>query len=89
VYTKPRGQIPDYSAPVIIRKSHSTVADLCNRYSPLDVVLFCVCFLLFCSIHKDILRQMKYALVWGASVKHQPQRVGKDHQLLDEDIVCK
>ncbi len=25
VYTKPRGQIPDYSAPVIIRKSNSTV----------------------------------------------------------------
>lgn len=47
VYTKPRGQIPDYNAPVIIRKSQSTVADLCNR------------------IHRDILRQMKYALVWG------------------------
>lgn len=69
VYTKPRGQLPDYSAPVIIRKTHSTVADFCNR------------------IHKDMLRQMKHALVWGSSVKHQPQRVGKDHVLADEDIV--
>lgn len=34
-----------------------------------------------------ILKQLKYAWVWGASVKHQPQRVGKDHCLEDEDIV--
>jgi ribosome-interacting GTPase 1 len=25
--------------------------------------------------------------VWGASVRHQPQRVGKDHVLEDEDVV--
>lgn len=29
----------------------------------------------------------RYALVWGASVKHRPQKVGKDHVLEDEDIV--
>ena len=29
----------------------------------------------------------RYAWVWGASVKHQPQKVGKDHILMDEDIV--
>jgi ribosome-interacting GTPase 1 len=27
------------------------------------------------------------ALVWGSSVKHQPQKVGKDHILNDEDVV--
>lgn len=27
------------------------------------------------------------ALVWGSSVKHNPQRVGKDHILNDEDVV--
>ena len=27
------------------------------------------------------------ALVWGSSVKHQPQKVGKDHVLADEDVV--
>jgi len=42
----------------------------------------------FCNrIHKTLAKQMKYALVWGASAKHNPQKVGKDHQLLDEDIV--
>jgi hypothetical protein len=32
-------------------------------------------------------QQLKYALVWGASAKHRPQKVGKDHVLQDEDIV--
>lgn len=27
------------------------------------------------------------ALVWGSSVKHVPQKVGKDHVLNDEDVV--
>uniref|UniRef100_A0A453B0V5 TGS domain-containing protein n=1 Tax=Aegilops tauschii subsp. strangulata TaxID=200361 RepID=A0A453B0V5_AEGTS len=32
----------------------------------------------FCNqIHKDMAKQFKYALVWGSSVKHKPQRVGK------------
>ena len=27
------------------------------------------------------------ALVWGGSVKHQPQKVGREHELIDEDVV--
>jgi ribosome-interacting GTPase 1 len=27
------------------------------------------------------------ALVWGSSVKHAPQKVGKEHVLHDEDVV--
>ena len=27
------------------------------------------------------------ACVWGSSVKHNPQRVGKEHELCDEDVV--
>lgn len=27
------------------------------------------------------------ALVWGSSVKHQPQKVGLEHVLSDEDVV--
>ena len=42
----------------------------------------------FCKkIHKGLLESFKIALVWGTSVKHQPQKVGKDHQLADEDVV--
>jgi hypothetical protein len=42
----------------------------------------------FCNkIHKTLLKQLKYANVWGASAKHRPQKVGKEHGLVDEDIV--
>jgi len=69
IYTKPKGQIPDYTAPVVLRRGHTTVEDFCNR------------------LHKQIARQLKYALVWGSSVKHNPQKVGKDHVLEDEDVI--
>ena len=38
------------------------------------------------SIHRSILEQFKTAIVYGKSVKHQPQRVGLSHELADEDI---
>ncbi|WFD00645.1 GTP-binding protein rbg1 [Malassezia yamatoensis] len=43
----------------------------------------------FCNaIHREIFKQFKYAMVWGASAKHaRGQRVGADHVLEDEDCV--
>jgi len=38
-------------------------------------------------IHKDLLAQFKYALVWGTSTKHTPQKVGLSHTLEDEDVL--
>lgn len=69
IYTKPRGQIPDYNEPVVMRRSQRTVLDFCNK------------------LHKQLAKEFKYALVWGSSVKHNPQKVGKDHVLNDEDVV--
>eukprot|EP00300_Choanocystis_sp_HF-7_P012981 c18109_g1_i1.p1 GENE.c18109_g1_i1~~c18109_g1_i1.p1 ORF type:complete len:369 (-),score=105.51 c18109_g1_i1:57-1163(-) len=69
VYTKPKGQMPDYSEPVVLTSSKCKVEDFCNR------------------LHKDIINQFKYALVWGNSVKFSPQKVGKDHVLADEDVI--
>lgn len=69
IYTKPKGQVPDYNAPVIMPASKSTVEEFCKR------------------IHRDLLPKFKYASVWGKSVKHNPQKVGKDHLLYDEDVV--
>eukprot|EP01116_Phalansterium_solitarium_P020436 TRINITY_DN6027_c0_g1_i1.p1 TRINITY_DN6027_c0_g1~~TRINITY_DN6027_c0_g1_i1.p1 ORF type:complete len:365 (-),score=151.61 TRINITY_DN6027_c0_g1_i1:1190-2284(-) len=42
-------------------------------------------------IHKDLKNQFKYALVWGTSAKHTPQKVGLAQELEDEDVimVCK
>ena len=31
IYTKPKGQIPDYEAPVIIKSNASTVHDFCGK----------------------------------------------------------
>ncbi|KAI9164361.1 GTP-binding protein rbg1 [Blastocladiella emersonii ATCC 22665] len=69
VYTRPKGQAPDYSAPVVLKGTACTVEDFCNN------------------IHKSILDNFSHALVWGKSVKHAPQKVGKDHVLMDEDVV--
>ena len=69
VYTKPKGQLPDYTAPVVLRTGLSSVEDFCN------------------TIHKALAKEFKYALVWGKSVKHNPQKVGKEHILEDEDVV--
>ncbi|KAH6565995.1 hypothetical protein BASA60_009645 [Batrachochytrium salamandrivorans] len=69
IYTKPKGQLPDYSAPVVMRTGKCTVEDFCN------------------SIHKGLLRDFRNALVWGSSVKHNPQKVGKEHIMCDEDVV--
>lgn len=68
IYTKPKGEIPDYEAPVIIKRG-ANMTGFCN------------------SIHKGLLREFKHALVWGTSAKHNPQVVGKDHPLDDEDVV--
>jgi ribosome-interacting GTPase 1 len=34
-----------------------------------------------------MLKDFRYAMVWGSSVKYNPQKVGKEHQLIDEDVV--
>jgi len=69
IYTKPKGQLPDYESPVVLQTEHCTVEDFCNK------------------LHRTIAKQLHYAFVWGSSVKHQPQKVGKDHILHDEDVV--
>jgi ribosome-interacting GTPase 1 len=59
IYTKPKGQIPDYASPIVVPRRRRTVEEFCSR------------------IHKSLLRDFKFARVWGTSVKHNPQRVGK------------
>jgi ribosome-interacting GTPase 1 len=38
-------------------------------------------------IHRDFAEKMKYARVWGRSVKVQGERVGPEHILEDGDVV--
>jgi len=69
IYTKPRGRVPDYDAPVVVPAEKATIEEFCQR------------------IHRSLLEQFKHALVWGTSVKHAPQKCGRDHILEDEDVV--
>ncbi len=69
IYTKPKGQLPDYNAPVVIPRTKRSVESFC------------------CKLHKQLIKEFKCAVVWGKSVKHIPQKVGKDHILEDEDVV--
>lgn len=69
IYTKPKGQLPDYESPVVLKSDATMVEDFCNK------------------LHRALMKEFKHALVWGSSVKHAPQKVGKDHVLADEDVV--
>ena len=46
IYTKPKGQLPDYASPVVLTQGKSSEEDFCNK------------------IHRAILLDFKYALVW-------------------------
>lgn len=39
------------------------------------------------SIHRDFKDKFKYALVWGSSAKHSPQKCGLTHKINDEDVI--
>ena len=71
IYTKKRGQAPDLSEPVVLTA---------GRYG---VTVEALCN----QIHKSLVRDFKYSLVWGSSTKHSPQHVGLSHVLHDEDVV--
>jgi ribosome-interacting GTPase 1 len=38
-------------------------------------------------VHRTLKDTFKYGLVWGASARHIPQRVGLSHVVADEDVV--
>ena len=38
-------------------------------------------------VHRTMLDSFDFAMVWGLSVKHTPQRCGLAHQLIDEDVI--
>lgn len=69
IYTKPKGQIPDYEAPVILSRNKCSIIDFCGK------------------LHKSLISDFGYAKIWGMSAKHNPQKVGKEHMLQDEDVI--
>lgn len=71
IYTKPRGQAPDLSVPIVLSSERNglTVEAACK------------------AISRDLLSKFNFALVWGRSTKYNPQRVGLTHVLQDEDVI--
>ncbi|KAL9040765.1 MAG: hypothetical protein Q9180_001713 [Flavoplaca navasiana] len=68
IYTKRKGEVPDFSEALIVR-NHSSIEDVCDQ------------------VHRTLKETFKYAMVWGASARHVPQRVGLSHMVADEDVV--
>lgn len=68
VYTKKRGEPPDFEGGLILRRG-CTVEHVCH------------------AIHRTLVENFKYALVWGRSVKFSPQRVGLQHLMCHDDVI--
>ncbi|MCJ1247864.1 Ribosome-interacting GTPase 2 [Trapelia coarctata] len=68
IYTKRKGEEPDFSEALIVRNK-STIEEVCDQ------------------VHRTLKETFKYAMVWGASARHVPQRVGLSHVVADEDVV--
>ena len=71
VYTKPRGKKPDFGDPLVLTDGRHGTS----------IEAACK------QIHRSLLMSFDYAMVWGTSVKHTPQRVGLSHVLHDEDVI--
>lgn len=102
IYTKPKGQIPDYEEPVILHAENPSIEEFCNRLHKGLLAEFshawvwgkwngCRSCCLLNIVTAIIFLSHKIGARTGRSAKHQPQRCGKDHILCDEDIVqlCK
>jgi len=69
-----------YTKPRGLAPDYSTPVVLRKGHSTVED--FCM------SIHKEIAKNMKNAIVWGSSAKHsRGQKVGLEHVLEDEDVV--
>jgi ribosome-interacting GTPase 1 len=71
IYTKRKGQHPDLAEPVVL----STIR------KGTSVQALCQ------NVSTQMLRDFNFAMVWGKSAKHSPQRCGINHPLEDEDVV--
>lgn len=73
VYTKKKGELPSFGDPIVLTPVRGT-----GEISVENAVL---------QVHRDLIKEMKCALVWGISVKHSPGVCSVKHILGDEDVI--
>lgn len=71
IYTKRRGEAPDFTEPLFLTKGRQGLT-----------VKSCIM-----QIHRDLLTEFGYAMVWGRCVKFSPMKCGLNQELCDEDVI--
>lgn len=71
VYTKKKGNPPDFGDPLILTTGRHGVT--------IKSAIM--------QIHRNLIKDLSYAFVWGKSVKFSPQKCGLKHELNDEDVM--
>lgn len=71
IYTKRRGEFPAFSDPLVLTPQRG------------DITVETAVRM----IHKELVKNFRFAFVWGTSTKHNPQCVGLGHRLEDEDVI--
>lgn len=71
VYTKKKGNYPDFDDPLILTLGRGGL----TVKSAIS------------QIHRELVNELNFALVWGKSCKHSPMKCGLSHELKDEDVV--
>ena len=71
IYTKKKGEPPDFQEPLILTY---------NRHG-LTIKAAIM------QLHKDLLKEFGYGMVWGRSVKYSPMKCGLNQPLYDEDVL--
>jgi len=73
VYTKKKGQYPDFGDPLILTPQRGTKE--CTVENAVQM------------LHRDLIKEFRSATVWGTSVRTSPGTVGIKHVLNDEDVI--
>lgn len=71
IYTKRRGEAPDFSDPLFLTVGR-------HGLTVKSAIM---------QIHRDLLNEFGYALVWGRSCKFSPMKCSLNQELCDEDVI--
>jgi len=71
IYTKRRGEAPDFEDPLFLTRGR-------HGLTVKSAIM---------QIHRDLLTEFSHAMVWGRSCKYSPMKCGLNQELCDEDVI--